>query len=186
MLTGCVCGKHGVKHLYRSTETPWEKYPHFCFPWYYALRPGQLKAGRNEASLPSKSRWGDQTEALPFLSPSKLEAIKAITSFDYLIFKGRGTKWTQVYTHFSVQLVIYKELNTNFSTWWIPIRITFLSNLHCVALLGSGAEGTQRIRSTTLCSISLETSSQGYTHQNCRYTLPVLNSLQVWDKTWLA
>lgn len=146
MLTGCVCGKHGVKHLYRSTETPWE-IPTFLFPLVLCSGPGQPKAGRNEARLPSKSRQEDQTEALPFLSPSKL---KAMTSFDHFILKERYRINTQVCTYFSVLLVLYKELNTDFSTWRIPIKITVLSNLHCVALLGSGAEGTQLIRSTTV------------------------------------
>lgn len=60
-------------------------------PQYYVHGPGQLKAGRNEPSPVFEGRQEDQTKALPFLSHPNW-TLKAILSFDYLIFKGRGTK----------------------------------------------------------------------------------------------
>lgn len=38
-LTDCICGKHGVKHLFHSTE-PQGKQPLFSFPLYFAQGPG--------------------------------------------------------------------------------------------------------------------------------------------------
>lgn len=90
-LIGCLYGKHGVKYLFHSTG-PHGKYPLFSFPQYHIHGPGQLKAGRNEPCPLSNRKQEDQTKALPFSSPHSNWTLKAIISFDYLIFKGRGTK----------------------------------------------------------------------------------------------
>lgn len=62
-----------------------------------------------------------------------------------------------------------------FSILWNPIRAAILSNLHCVALLGSGAEETQN----TTVSLVLHWSGNIFTHQNFIYTFPMLILLKV-------